>query len=207
MNSLQEPVCSINDCENIGQLRKGWCEKHYRRHKKYGNPLFTKIREYRKSGMSDKELRIWIRFPPQSKKDPNTGCREWQGLLNLQGYGVIGYDGKSVLVHRLAWALKYKSWPENMLLHSCDNSKCINIKHLREGSQQDNMNDMMNRNRHARLKGEDHGSAKLTEKQVIKIRKKYKTGRYTQKKLGEMYGITNANVSEICSKKSWKHIP
>ena len=193
--------CSIKDCENTGKLTRGWCTKHYARYRAHGDPLFTKTREH---SIPDKELLLWMRSPPQSEKDPETGCREWLGSCNSNGYGTIKYDGKMVLVHRLVWYLVYKRWPEDMLLHSCDNPCCINIKHLREGSAQDNMRDRDNKNR--QTKGKDVDNARLTENQVIKIRRMGIIGKYTQKEIGEMFGISRENVSLICSRKRWKHV-
>lgn len=47
-----------------------------------------------------------------------------------------------------------------------------------------------------------HG-AKLTEEKVKKIRELYKTGEYTQKKLSEMFQISNGRISEIVNYKAW----
>ena len=193
-------TCKEEGCTDT-VLAKEWCSKHYQRWLKYGDPLFIKIRE---PNLSDEELRIWLRSPPQSKRDPYTGCREWCGSLNSYGYGHLRYKGKMVLAHRLIWFFTYDYWPKDMLLHSCDNRKCINIKHLREGSTQDNMADMVKKGRQP--KGEKNGNAKITEKQVIKIRKKYRTGRHTQKDLAEMFGVTRVSISYIINRKTWKHL-
>jgi len=55
-------------------------------------------------------------------------------------------------------------------------------------------------------KGEECGRAKLNEKDVIKIRKLYKTGKYMKKDIAEMFNITPTNVYSIVNKKSWKHV-
>lgn len=57
--------------------------------------------------------------------------------------------GNRVLIHRLAWeAHNAEPIPEGMhILHSCDNPRCFNPAHLRVGTHQENMDDMVARNR------------------------------------------------------------
>jgi len=57
-----------------------------------------------------------------------------------------------------------------------------------------------------RLMGENHHRAKLTEKNVTKIRKLYQRGGYTHKKLGEMFGVGRPTIGRIISNESWKHL-
>ena len=51
-------------------------------------------------------------------------------------------------------------------------------------------------------KGEKNGMAKLTEEQVIEIRKQVGTHVYIASK----YGITPENVCVIRKRRSWKHV-
>lgn len=51
---------------------------------------------------------------------------------------------KRPYAHRIAWVLEYNEDPGNSLvLHSCSNPTCVNPNHLRLGTQQDNVNDMV----------------------------------------------------------------
>lgn len=54
--------------------------------------------------------------------------------------------------------------------------------------------------------GEDNKKSKLTPKNVIEIRELYATGEYTQTKLGEMFGVSQEQVSNIVRLKVWTHI-
>ena len=54
--------------------------------------------------------------------------------------------------------------------------------------------------------GETHGEAKLTEPQVLEIRRRYATGEKGLKLLGREYGVTGATVGNIVHKRTWKHL-
>jgi hypothetical protein len=75
-------------------------------------------------------------------------CWEWQGLLRKDGYGTVGFKRKTSLPHRLSYIVFKGPIPDGMLiLHSCDNRKCINPDHLRIGTYSDNLNDMWSKKR------------------------------------------------------------
>lgn len=64
------------------------------------------------------------------------------------------------------------------VLHSCDNPSCCNPKHLFKGDNTTNRQDCVSKGRTAM--GETQGLSKLTEEEVLEIRRLYKTGYYTQ---------------------------
>lgn len=74
-------------------------------------------------------------------------CFEWTGQLNQDGYGIISFKNKDYRVHRLAWILKNGEEPNGMLLHKCDNRKCLNLNHLYIGDHKQNAADAVSRNR------------------------------------------------------------
>jgi hypothetical protein len=55
-------------------------------------------------------------------------------------------------------------------------------------------------------KGERNGSAKLTEKQVLLIRRLYETGDWTCEALSKRYGVSLHPVYMIVTRKRWTHI-
>lgn len=73
--------------------------------------------------------------------NPNTGCWEWQGYIDHDGYArteVIG--GKNKFVHRLSYEAFIESIPANMSIdHICRNKKCCNPKHLQILSIRENL--------------------------------------------------------------------
>lgn len=55
------------------------------------------------------------------------------------------------------------------------------------------------------VKGEEVGTSKLTEQNVIQIRNLRQKG-MTLQKIADQFRINNSNVYYICSRKTWKHI-
>ena len=52
-------------------------------------------------------------------------------------------------------------------------------------------------------RGEKHGNHKLKKTEVDQIREMYKTGNYSQRKLGELFGVSNTVVGKIVRNKMW----
>lgn len=81
-------------------------------------------------------------------------CWMWDGAISTTfKYGAIqGRDsfGKKIPIyaHRLSYEMHYGPIPKGKcILHICDNPPCVNPKHLRMGTQKDNMQDMWNKKR------------------------------------------------------------
>lgn len=84
------------------------------------------------------------------KLDEKTGCWNWIGTKNAQGYGHSYWDGKVVKAHRLSamlW-LKFDIKSQLKVLHRCDNPSCINPKHLFVGTSLQNVADCISKGRH-----------------------------------------------------------
>ena len=54
--------------------------------------------------------------------------------------------------------------------------------------------------------GVKNGNVKLTAVDVRQIRVFYKAGRFTQRQLAEMYGVSAMHVNRIIKRKYWKHV-
>ncbi len=57
-----------------------------------------------------------------------------------------------------------------------------------------------------RIQGQESHFAKLTEEQVLKIRKEHAEEKITMKALGTRYGVSAASVCVIVNRRTWRHI-
>lgn len=82
-------------------------------------------------------------------------CWEFKGSKNKDGYGKIGIGGKkNESAHRVIFKIYNFDIPKNMvILHTCDNPSCCNPKHLVLGTQNDNIQDMVQKRRNKIRKG------------------------------------------------------
>jgi hypothetical protein len=109
--------------------------------------------------------------------------------------------GKNLKAHRLSLehALGRPLREGMFALHSCNNPPCCNPEHLREGTNQDNVDDKLRADRQPR--GETNGNAKLTLDQVNEIRQN--PDAMSQRRLAEMYGVKKACIAKIQRGKTW----
>lgn len=134
-----------------------------------------------------------------------SGCMEWQGAINKDGYAACNAYGlfKSQALHREVHRLHTGETPE-VVMHSCDNTRCINPAHLVGGTPETNLLDKFVKNRQA--KGAANGRAKLTPEHVLAIQSKWADKSHTYKELGSMFGVSKATVWRVLSGKNWGHV-
>lgn len=141
----------------------------------------------------------------------STGCWEWKGRTNKEGYAIVSLRDADHLAHRVMWSLFHGVSKGKYVLHKCDNPLCVNPKHLFEGTQTDNMRDMVKKNRHylqvdpSKSQGSRNNSAKLTEENVSEIRSLLSEG-MSQRKIGIIFGVSQSTVSLIALGTRWRHV-
>lgn len=60
-----------------------------------------------------------------------SGCWNWTGPLNTDGYGVLTEKRSVMMAHRYSYGQSVGKIPENMVLdHLCRNRRCVNPNHL-----------------------------------------------------------------------------
>lgn len=113
----------------------------------------------------------------------------------------IGRGGKkNMALHRIICERRHGPHPDLVAMHSCDNIRCINPDHLSFGTQKQNLQGMTDRGRRAR--GEQSGRSKLAEADVIEIRGSTES----QEALASRFNVTQSAISNIKSRKRWRHI-
>lgn len=148
------------------------------------------------------------RLERKSIPEPNSGCLLWFGAINSDGYAHIKWNGRVESAHRLVWRERYGEIPAGkVVLHRCDVRCCLNVNHLRIGTQLDNIADMNAKGRHAagpqpKIQGERHGNRRLTDDAVRQIR----VDKRPETKIAEEYGISRSVVGGVRRRETWRHV-
>jgi hypothetical protein len=118
-------------------------------------------------------------------------------------------NGKRInLMHRYIYLTKVGDIPAGLCVcHKCDVKDCINPTHFFLGTKAENNNDRHKKGRTSRVSrcyGEKNGSRKLSNDDILNIRKqKYSI---TQRELAKKYGVTKHHISKIQRDERWSHI-
>lgn len=161
------------------------------------------------------------------------GCWLWTAAVNHKGYGIVMWNGRCELTHRVTYRLTRGEIPHGKLvLHRCDNPPCVNPTHLVVGTNADNMADRQAKGRQAQgpshrermrrvaARGEHHGSktkpearargernhSKLTSAQVQWLRAEHAGGGVTYADLAAKYGVSAPTIRSIVLRRKWSHV-
>lgn len=135
---------------------------------------------------------------------PNdAGCWEWQASCNpVADYGNTHWDNKRIYAHRLMWRLVVgKIPPGALVLHKCDNPRCVNPHHLFLGSHRDNAKDRES-------KGRGNRTHRFSKGEVDKIRASYQ-GNGDLQKMACKYGVTKESIWRVVTHRTyqvWKYL-
>lgn len=113
------------------------------------------------------------------------------------GYGCFSLKGKTVAAHKFAYERAHGPVPKGLLvMHLCDNSKCVNPAHLKAGTNAENIADSARKLRQ---------NSKLRPIDVRRIRARVAKGE-VQQLVANDYGLHQADVSNIVHRKYWRHV-
>lgn len=160
-----------------------------------------------------KKMTVAERFASKLTPAAN-GCIEYTGQRDRKGYGRFWDGAEKVLAHRHAWLTARKPIPDGLFVcHKCDNPPCCNPNHLFLGTNLVNVRDAVEkgRPRGAQIsprRGEANNRAKLTEAQVIEIRRRLREPRYHGylADLASDFGVTRNAVASIRDGATWQHV-
>lgn len=168
-----------------------------------------------------------VRFWPKVNKTKS--CWLWTGAADR--YGQLHTGGRSTPAHRVAWQLAGGTIPDEMhILHTCDVPLCVRNDdlgtyevdgvlyerrgHLWLGDHVANMTDMANKGRAISGRPDGPGGlpgvlnprAKLTEADVLEIRRRAAIPGTRKLHLARLFGVSNVQIGNVVSRKSWGHV-
>ena len=107
--------------------------------------------------------------------------------------------------HRYSYVLAHGNIPpRKIVMHTCDNPRCVNPKHLVLGTPKDNTRDMIQKGRKRTVapKGNENGKAKLTPAIVREIR----ASKENHAALGRRLGFSANAIRGVRIGRTWSHV-
>ena len=117
---MSKGTCSVRACERPA-IKREWCEKHYQRWRLRGDPEAV-VAYIQGDAPARFASKVRLRL---------SGCVDWVGLLDTNGYGTFWNGTRTVKAHRWAWEALNGPVPEGLVLdHLCRRRCCVNPAHL-----------------------------------------------------------------------------
>lgn len=155
--------------------------------------------------LTDNDIkRFWNKVDKKGDDD----CWGWFAMLDSFGYGKMRLNKMMVSAHRISYLIANGYLPEAPLIirHKCKTKVCINPNHLETGTHLENMGDKIRDGSQYKPSGEKHSMCKLSEAQVLEIRKKYIPWKYSTRKLAKEYNVSQVEIYRIIKRETWAHI-
>jgi hypothetical protein len=124
------------------------------------------------------------------------------------GYPRILKSGKRDYIHRHIYEECFGEIEKGQVVrHTCDNPMCINPEHLIIGTQRDNIQDMMDRDRNSfyAFRGDENGNSKLNEEKVKVIKQRLLDGDNPMQ-IALDNNVSYQTIYAISKGKAWKHV-
>ena len=188
-------ICSIEGCDKPIKAR-GWCENHYYRWKRHGDPLICLL-DMSNRGKPFPYLHDVVL--PHDGQD----CLIWPFCRDAEGRGKIQYNGSVQLVSRIVCEAINGPPPSPLheAAHECGKNHlgCVSPTHLTWKTHIDNVADTL---RHGtRNRGERNGQSKLTKAEAKEIKRL--KGLISQSQLSAWFSVSKSTIADIHSSKNW----
>lgn len=168
--------------------------------------IWKKIPNYSKYEASDSGLIKTFNWKNSGKIAIMKPALDGSGYLRTMLVNDLGKT-ETIKVHRLI-AKTFIPNPENKSdVNHINGIKTDNsIINLEWSTRKENVQHAHKNLTWNKAKGESIAQSKLTEKEVIEIRSKFKPRVYTRIKLSKEYNVSEACIKDILYKRSWNHI-
>lgn len=127
-----------------------------------------------------------------TKVDYSGDCHTWTGSTR-SGAGIIKWChngvSKNLYAYRAITFLKYGDISGEQVNHTCDNRLCVNPEHLYTGSQSENVNDSVKRDRWHTKEHDDET--------IIEVRKLYRDTDMYQHEIADKFNMGQDHVSRV----------
>jgi len=190
---VRRATCSVGGC-NRKHVAGGYCGAHYQRVKATGKAGAVDLRPYG-------EALQWLMDHADYGLDD---CLIWPFSCNDTGYGQLNNGGRTERAHRRMCIIAHGRPPFRgaQAAHSCGrgSSGCVNPRHLRWATRQENMAEMSEHGHSNR--GSKSPQTTLVDVDVRAIRLAAEQGE-SQRSISQRYGISQTGVSLIVRRKNW----
>jgi hypothetical protein len=179
-------VCKIEGCKNRHEAR-GYCKKHYIRFRRYGNPLYTKLKRYPENhGMRySSEYTVYRNMIRRCYEEDNISCKY--------------YSNRRIIVCD-RWLKSFKMFYDDM------GSKPFSKAQIDRIDNNGNYTPQNCRWTTAAKNNQNKSSTKLTMKKARAIRREYRLSNISQRELALKYRVSHCTINYIIKDKTWKEI-
>ena len=127
-----------------------------------------------------------------------TGCWNFTGCVQSNGYARLTYKRKTMGAHRWSYIAFIGDIPIGIdVCHKCDNRKCVNPLHLFLGTRKENMHDAVLKGRQA--KGFMLPQSKLSDLDKEKIMARVNAG-HLYKDIAKDFNVHRVSIGNVARK-------
>lgn len=181
--------CIIEGCLRQ-QYARGLCSTHHARVQRYGD-----VNRCKRTPVRD--------FIENAILSSTETCIVWPFRIK-NGYGVVQIDGVDKFAHRIVCEAAHGApFQGANAAHQpivCANRRCINPKHLRWATAQENQRDKFIDG--TVFRGAQVSGAKLSELDIIEIR----ASRESHSSLGRRFGVSHQTIRYARLGRTWAHV-